>query len=149
MRKVIDELLPARGALVHELDQKGCVCAALAPALNPRLASQQGVFLLNMAGDRGFNESLVSMMEPCNAGWCSRFDIAADAVPEIEQALSDEHPRTVAVSRHAGLSGPRSAKASSALEIGRVLPEHDEAAMDQALMRSALLTAAGSRTGTK
>jgi hypothetical protein len=31
LRKVIDELLPARGALLHELDGQGCVCAALPP----------------------------------------------------------------------------------------------------------------------
>jgi hypothetical protein len=56
-------------------------------------ASQQGVFLLNLAGDLAFNESLVRMMGPAKNGsrdrpaWCMRFDIAARAIPEIERKL--------------------------------------------------------------
>jgi hypothetical protein len=86
-RRLIEELLPARGSLLHELDRQECVCAALPPALNPRLASQQGVFMLNLAGGLGFKKSLDMMMAPRKTAWCKKFDIAETAIPEIEQKL--------------------------------------------------------------
>jgi len=93
MRWDIEKFIPARGNLEHELNQRGCVCAISPPAFNPRLASQQGVFLLNLAGDLTFNESLATMMKPTQEHtggairWCKRFDIAVKAIPEIEHRL--------------------------------------------------------------
>jgi hypothetical protein len=69
-----------------ELNRKGCVCVASPPAFNPRIASQQGAFLLNFAQDLTFNESLIKMMRPCS-GWCKTLDIDAAAIPEIEARL--------------------------------------------------------------
>jgi hypothetical protein len=67
---LIDEaLLATRQAYKRELNRQGCVCVASPRALNPRLASQQGMFLLNCAQGLSFSESLRKMMEPCNK-WC-------------------------------------------------------------------------------
>jgi len=93
MRKKIEELLPARGNLQRDLNERGCVCAISPPAFNPRLASQQGVFLLNLAGGLTFNGSLAKMMQPTQqqsrtgTRWCKRFDTAVKAIPEIERKL--------------------------------------------------------------
>jgi hypothetical protein len=54
---------------------------------NHRLASQQGVFLVNCAESLSFGESLKKMMATHTSEWCKRFDITADAVPHIEQRL--------------------------------------------------------------
>jgi len=93
IRRDIEKFLPARGNIKHKLNQRGCVCAIFPPAFNLRMASQQGAFLLNLAGDLAFNESLGRMMGPANNGsgdrpeWCKKFDIAAKAIPEIEHKL--------------------------------------------------------------
>jgi hypothetical protein len=82
----IAEALAATGTRRRVQEQQGCVCAASPPAFNPRLASQQGVFLLNCAEDVSFRESLTRMMHP-RENWCRTFDIAALAIPEIEERL--------------------------------------------------------------
>ena len=87
LRKLIAESMLATGTYRTELERQGCVAVALPPAFNPRLASQQGVFLLNCAEDLSFDESLNKMMAPSSAEWCKRFDIAIDAVLEIEKRL--------------------------------------------------------------
>lgn len=71
-----------RGAL----NRSGCVCAASPPAFNPRLASQQGLFLLNCAEGLSFSASLTKMMER-SSGWCKIIDIPVDLIPEIEGRL--------------------------------------------------------------
>jgi hypothetical protein len=83
---LIAESLSAKRTYRGELNRQGCVCVASPPVFNPRLASQQGAFLLNFAQDLSFNESLIKMMGPCN-GWCKTLDIAAGAISEIEGRL--------------------------------------------------------------
>jgi hypothetical protein len=93
IRQDIEKFIPARGKLQDELDHRGCVCAISPRAFNPRLASQQGVFLLNLAPGLTFNQSLATMMKPNQifsgggTRWCKKFDIAVKAVPEIERKL--------------------------------------------------------------
>ena len=87
LEKLIVESLRATGTYRAELERQGCVAVALPPAFNPRLASQQGVFLVNCAENLSFGESLNKMMAPSGLGWCKRFDISIGAVPEIEQRL--------------------------------------------------------------
>jgi hypothetical protein len=78
--------LAAKGTRRRVQEDNGCVCAAAPPIFNPRLASQQGVFLLNCAEDLTFRESLTRMMQP-HAGWCRTFDVQAGAIPNIEERL--------------------------------------------------------------
>ena len=87
LRKLIHESMLATGTYRAELQRQGCISVALPPAFNPRLASQQGIFLVNCAEDLSFNESLDKMMASSETMWCKRFDIAIDAVSEIEQRL--------------------------------------------------------------
>lgn len=87
LRKLIVKSMRASGTYRAELERQGCVAVALPPAFNPRLASQQGVFLLNCAEQLSFGESLTKMMAPSSAEWCKRFDIAIDTVLEIEKRL--------------------------------------------------------------
>jgi hypothetical protein len=86
--KLIAQLLSYPSTCRGVLHEQGCVCVASPPAFNPRLASQQGVFLTNFAEDLSFEQSLFKMMEPCR-NWYKTFGIAADAVPisEIQQRL--------------------------------------------------------------
>lgn len=86
LRTLIAESLSATGTRRAELNRRGSVCAASPPVFNPRLASQQGMFLLNCAEDLNFNESLIRMMEPCR-GWCKTFDVDVCAISEIERWL--------------------------------------------------------------
>lgn len=69
------------------LEQLGCVAAAVPPGFNPRLARQQGAFLVNCAEDLAFCESLNRMMNGASRGWCKRLDIDGDLAPEIERRL--------------------------------------------------------------
>lgn len=87
LQVLIAESLLATGSHRVELERQGCVAVASPPTFNPRLASQQGVFLVNCAGDSPFRVSINKMMKPCRVEWCKRFDIAIDAAPEIEQKL--------------------------------------------------------------
>jgi hypothetical protein len=86
LETLIAESLSAKSTYRGELNRQGCVCVASPPAFNPRLASQQGTFLLNFAQDLSFNESLIKMMGPCN-GWCKTLDIDVGAISEIEGRL--------------------------------------------------------------
>jgi hypothetical protein len=86
LRALIAESLSATETYRGELNRQGCVCVASPPAFNPRLASQQGAFLLNCAEDLSFSQSLIKMMGPCN-GWCKTYDIDVGAIPEIERRL--------------------------------------------------------------
>jgi hypothetical protein len=84
---LIAKALRATRAMRNVLEQQGSVAVASPPAFNPRLASQQGVFLVNCAEELSFGKSLKVMMGPHNAVWCKRFDISVDAIPDIEQKL--------------------------------------------------------------
>lgn len=86
MRKLIVECLAATGTLRRKMSEQGCVCAALPPAFNPRLASQQGLFLLNFAESLKFEESLARMM-PHNKEWCQIFDVPVALLGEVEKRL--------------------------------------------------------------
>jgi len=68
------------------LNAGGCVCAAMPSEFNPRLASQQGLFLFNCAEKLSFRESLARMMGDAR-GWCKVFDISRAALGEIEENL--------------------------------------------------------------
>jgi hypothetical protein len=87
LRKLIDDSIDATGPYRTELERQGCVAVALPPAFNPRLACQQGVFMVNSVEEFSFCESLNKMMANSGTQWGKRFDIAADAVLETEQRL--------------------------------------------------------------
>jgi hypothetical protein len=86
MRRRTEEVLAATGTFRAELNRQGCVCVALPPSFNPRLASQQGLFLLNGAEDLPFATSLARMMTG-RADWCRAFDIQVGLLSEIERRL--------------------------------------------------------------
>jgi uncharacterized protein (DUF433 family) len=87
LQTLISESLLATGTYREELEQNGCVAIASPPAFNHRLASQQGVFLVNCAEKLDFGKSLNKMMARSKTEWCKRFDIAIDACIDIEQRL--------------------------------------------------------------
>ncbi len=76
----------AEGTLRGELDRRGCVCAAFPASFNPRLASQQGMFLLNCAQNLIFERSLSTLMNGA-VGWCKTFDIPSGLLPKLERRL--------------------------------------------------------------
>lgn len=84
--KLIEDALSATGIFRGELNRQGSVCAALPPEFNPRLASQQGVFLLSFAEGLSFRSSLHRMMSDC-VGWSKVFDLASSAMDEVEERL--------------------------------------------------------------
>lgn len=65
----------------------GFIGLALPPVQNPRLSSQQGVFLFNGAESLFFEESLERMMRGFDDTWYKRFRVPAVALPEIERQL--------------------------------------------------------------
>lgn len=87
-RNLVARLLSYPNTCRSVLHEQGCVCAASPPAFNPRLASQQGVFLINCAEDLTFEQSLFKMMEPCK-NWYKRLGIDTGAIPlsEIDRRL--------------------------------------------------------------
>lgn len=86
LRTIIQESLSADGTRRTVLNRQGCVCAISPPEFNPRLASQQGVFLLNCAEELTFEESLTRMMTG-QTGWLKTFDIPNSAAVNIEERL--------------------------------------------------------------
>lgn len=87
LSELIEQALAATGRFREELNRMGCIFAALPSAANPRLVSQQGVFLFNCAEGLGFQKSLTKMMEGCRGEWCKTFDIPVERIPEIESRL--------------------------------------------------------------
>lgn len=69
------------------LNESGCVCAASPPSFNPRLVSQQGIFLLNCAEKLNFIESLGKMIGDNKLCWRKAIDIPVELIPEIESRL--------------------------------------------------------------
>jgi hypothetical protein len=86
MRRAAEDALKAEGTFRRGLNEHGCVCMTMPPSFNPRLASQQGVFLLNCAEELTFEESLEKMMG-AKPDWCETFDIAPDCFREVEERL--------------------------------------------------------------
>jgi hypothetical protein len=82
---MIEASLFPKGVRRLELN-KGSVCAVAPPEWNPRLASQQGVFLLNCAEKLIFEDSLRKMMGD-QEGWLKTVDIEHAAASEIEERL--------------------------------------------------------------
>jgi len=68
-------------------NRQGFIAEALPTQHNPRLASQQGVFVFNAAEDRTFEESLALMMGGVNGPWYKRFRIPSGALSAIEREL--------------------------------------------------------------
>jgi hypothetical protein len=100
-----------------EQQRSGCVCVASPPSFNPRLASQQGVFLVSCAKSLTFRQSLNRMMKS-QTGWCKTVDIEAGRHARHRRtSLPDECSRAIAVSRHGGTSRTDPAKGSPALEV--------------------------------
>lgn len=86
LRATIQASLFAQGTPRAALNRTGCVCAVSPPEFNPRLASQQGLFLLNCAEELTFSESLRRMMG-ARTDWVQTFDIDSSASEEIEEQL--------------------------------------------------------------
>jgi FRG domain len=86
LRDLVSESLAAEGKRRGVLNRKGSVCATAPPSFNPRLASQQGLFLLNCAEQLTFRDSLAEMMHD-RKGWQCLADIPLEMVPEIEAKL--------------------------------------------------------------
>jgi FRG domain-containing protein len=84
--KLIEGSLSARGKRRGELNRRGCVCATLPSEFNPRLASQQGLFMINCAEELSFRDSLTKMMKGCSE-WKKTFKIPIERIPEIEERL--------------------------------------------------------------
>lgn len=75
------------GARREHFNRRGFVAEALPTKHNPRLASQQGVFLFNGASKRTFEESLELMMQNSKSEWYKRFRVPDAALREIEREL--------------------------------------------------------------
>ena len=86
LRDLIAGSLTAAGKRRGLLHQKGSVCATAPPSFNPRLASQQGLFLLNCSEQLAFGESLAKMMGN-RTGWQRIADIPLRLAQEIETRL--------------------------------------------------------------
>ena len=65
----------------------GFVAVALPPFHNPRLSSQQGLFLLNGAEYLPFAESLDRMMQGEKRTWYKRFRVPQEELEKIEEQL--------------------------------------------------------------
>lgn len=75
------------GTRRNHFNREGFIATASPPVQNPRLSSQQGVFLLNGAEGSTFERSLEMMMSEVKAEWYRRFRVPATALKEIEQEL--------------------------------------------------------------
>lgn len=85
-QETVNRALLATGAYRAVFNKEGCIAVAPPPDSNPRLASQQGVFLANCAEKLTFGESLKRMMSS-KEEWCKVFDIPTNAAREIEEML--------------------------------------------------------------
>ena len=71
----------------EHFNRRGFVAEALPTKHNPRLSSQQGVFLFNGAESRTFEASLELMMRGVETQWYKRFRVPEGALQEMEQQL--------------------------------------------------------------
>jgi hypothetical protein len=75
------------GVRREHFNRNGFVAVALPPLQNPRLSSQQSVFLLNGAQDLTFEASLEFMMQGEKEQWYRRFRVPEDALKKLEEQL--------------------------------------------------------------
>jgi hypothetical protein len=75
---------PIRRAYFND---QGFVSIAETTMHNPRLSSQQGVFLFNGAGSHSLRASLFTMMSKCKGEWYKCFAVPANILPSIERKL--------------------------------------------------------------
>lgn len=75
------------GTRREHFNSSGFVAVALPPLQNPRLSSQQGVFLLNGAEALSFELSLQSMMQGVEQPWYKRFRVPEKSLDEMEEQL--------------------------------------------------------------
>lgn len=78
LQALVAKSLAASSTFRGVLAREGGVAAAAPPAFNPRLASQQGVFLVNCAEELDFGLSLEKMMKSTAGEWCKCFDVTLD-----------------------------------------------------------------------
>ncbi len=82
----IRQALTPCGARREYLNRHGFVAEALPINHNPRLSSQQGVFLFNGA-EQTFEESLELMMSGVSTQWYKRFRVPESVLSQIEAEL--------------------------------------------------------------
>ena len=87
LQVMVKKSLVASDTYKVELKRQGCVAVASPPTFNPRLASQQGAFLVNFAEELNLCESLKKMMEGYATDWCKCFDIIGDSAADIKRRL--------------------------------------------------------------
>jgi hypothetical protein len=75
---------PIRRAYFND---QGFVSIAETTMHNPRLSSQQGVFLLNGAENHLLRASLFTMMSDCKSEWYKCFAVPTNVLPSIERRL--------------------------------------------------------------
>jgi len=85
--RLVSNALSPCGIRREHFNQNGFVSIALPPVHNPRLSSQQGVFLFNGAEGLVFEESLDDMMSGVAPQWYKRFQVPKSALDEIERRL--------------------------------------------------------------
>lgn len=83
----ISEALTATGTSRTMLGASGAVAIAAPSHANPRLASQQGIFLVNCAESLALAHSLNKMMSAEASVWCRAIDISVDLCSKIEERL--------------------------------------------------------------
>lgn len=87
LRKLINEALSPTAIRSFEFGRLGCVAVAVPPTFNPRLASQQGLFLVNCAEELSLQKSLDTMMKERGGAWLRRLDIPTTILSEVEKRL--------------------------------------------------------------
>jgi hypothetical protein len=85
--ELIRNALDPCGVRREHFNRNGFVAVALPPLQNPRLSSQQSVFLLNGAQDLTFETSLEFMMQGEKQQWYKRFRVPEDALEKVEEQL--------------------------------------------------------------
>jgi hypothetical protein len=85
--ELIRNALDPCGIRTEHFNHNGFVAVALPPLQNPRLSSQQGVFLLNGTQGRTFETSLESMLQGVQQQWYRRFRVPENALEKVEEQL--------------------------------------------------------------
>lgn len=84
---LVGRALLATGITAGEMDKSGCAAIVSPRALNPRIASQQGSFLLNLAEGLTLEQSLHKMMSRCKGPWYRCVDIEIGGDLSFERRL--------------------------------------------------------------
>jgi hypothetical protein len=85
--RVITAALAPSQIRIRCFNESGFVLLASPPVENPRLSSQQGVFLFNAAKALNFEDSLFKMMNGHADNWCRLFRIPPKMVRDFEERL--------------------------------------------------------------